>query len=515
MHIPLDRHSVIPLYLQIEETLRCAILDGSLKEGDKLPSTRMLAAELAISRLTVENAYGELAAKGFLEARRGSGAYVRHPYAPPAHTTGRPTPFDDGAFPVDPFTTGASRLDGHADTPLPPEVINFAAGIGNPRIFPQEAFRKVMHSVLRRHADEAFHYGDYCGYYPLRDTLARILSLQGIPARPEQILITNGSQQALSLVSQTLLRPGDTVLVEEPTYAEALTLFALQGIRTVPIPCDADGLCTDALPALLAAHRPALIYTIPNFQNPTGRCLSEPRRRQLVALAAAAGVTLLEDDFVGDLRYEGAALPSLRSLATGGGVIYIGTFSKMLMPSIRIGYLVADAVLYPRLAQRKHLDSFTTSSLLQRSLDAFVTVGSYQRQLQRACRLYRRLRDVAAEALARHLPEGCRMELPAGGLFLWLQLPPDIPVSRLMPLAWQEKVTFARGACFYRDNPQAEFTLRLNFSANTPERTLAGIERLARAMALCRAQSRHPGHTVESAAAENGDGVSNRPPPMI
>jgi len=503
MHIPLDRHSVIPLYLQIEETLRCAILDGSLKEGDKLPSTRVLAAELAVSRLTVENAYGELAAKGFLQARRGSGAYVCHPYAPPA----RPVA-EAATFPVDPFTTGASRLDGQADSPLPPDVINFAAGVGNPRIFPQEAFRKVMHSVLRRHAEEAFHYGDYCGYYPLRDTLARILSLQGIPARPEQILITNGSQQALSLVSQTLLRPGDTVLVEEPTYAEALTLFELQGIRTVPIPCDADGLCVDALPALLAAHRPALIYTIPNFHNPTGRCLSEPRRRQLVTLAGAAGVTLLEDDFVGDLRYQGAALPSLRALAAEGGVIYIGTFSKMLMPSIRIGYLVADAAIYPRLAQRKHMDSFTTSSLLQRSLDAFVTVGSYQRQLQRACRLYRRLRDVAADALARHLPPGCRVEQPEGGLFLWVQLPPDIPVSRLMPLAWQQKVTFARGACFYRNNPQAEFTLRLNFSAQTPERTVAGIERLARAMALCREQTR-------GLAPENADGVSNRPPPMI
>lgn len=500
MHIALDRHSVIPLYLQIEETLRAAILNGALAEGDKLPSTRTLAAELAVSRLTVENAYGELAAKGFLQARRGSGAYVRHPYAPAGTpATGQPAL----ETPVDPYTTSTSRLDGQPDAPLPPEVINFAAGTGNPRLFPQEAFRRVMHSVLRRHADAAFHYGDYCGYFPLRDTLARILSLQGIPARPEQILITNGSQQALSLVSQTLLRPGDRVLVEEPTYAEALTLFALQGVQIISIPCDQDGMCVEALPALLAAHRPALIYTIPNFHNPTGRCLSEPRRRRLVALAAAAGVPLLEDDFVGELRYQGAALPSLRSLATEGEVIYINTFSKIVMPGLRIGYLVAEGERYRQLAQRRHADSFASAGLLQRSLEAFVTVGSVQRQVQRACRLYRQHRDVMAAALRRHLPAGCHFELPEGGLFIWLQLPPEIPVSRLVPLAWRQQVTFARGDCFYRDHPQANFTLRLNFAANTPERIEEGIIRLAEAMRLCQMQ------------AQTGEGVSDRPPLMI
>ncbi len=484
VHIPLDRHNLIPLYLQIEEALRCAILDGTFKDGDKLPSTRTLASELSVSRLTTENAYAELGAKGLLQTRRGSGAYVRHPLSIPAIP-----PLDSNEpFPLDRFTTTTSRLDGYADIPLPGGFINFAAGIGSPMIFPLEEFRKIMQSVLRRHAEDAFSYGDYCGYYPLRDTLARILSVQGIPTRAEQVLITNGSQHAISLVSQLLLSAGDSVLVEEPTYAEALTLFSLHGINVVSIPCDQDGMEVDKLADLLEKHQPRLIYTIPNFHNPTGRCLSEARRYQLLNIVEQTDIPILEDDFVGDLRYNGATLPSLRSLSTRGNVIYVSTFSKMLLPSLRIGYLVADTRWYTPLARIKHADSFTSSNLIQRSLDAFVTVGRYEKQLQRACRLYKRHRDAMVAALRRYLPDGCHFEIPQGGLFIWLQLPVDVTISQLMPLAWQQKVTFARGSCFFKEDPRAEFSLRLNFASNTPELIAEGIERLSQAIVLCRQQ---------------------------
>ena len=170
MHIPLDRQQDIPLYLQIEEALRRAILGGTFADGDKLPSTRSLAAELSVSRLTVESAYAELTAKGLLQQRRGSGAYVRH--LQPAPMQQRPASRE--LFPADRFTTTTSRLDGYPDIPLPEHIINFAAGVGSPKVFPLEAFRKILLSILSRHAEEAFSYGDYCGYYPLRDTLSRI-----------------------------------------------------------------------------------------------------------------------------------------------------------------------------------------------------------------------------------------------------------------------------------------------------------------------------------------------------
>ncbi|CAI0703538.1 2-aminoadipate transaminase [Serratia entomophila] len=484
MHIPLDRRQDVPLYLQIEESLRRAILTGVFVDGDKLPSTRTLAAELAVSRLTVDNAYAELAAKGFLRQRRGSGAYVQHPLAQP-----RPArPAADAPFPPDSFTTLTSRLDGHADVPLPGHIINFAAGVGSPKVFPLEEFRKILLSVLSRHAEEAFSYGEYCGYYPLRDTLGRILSAQGIPTHAEQVLITNGSQHAISLIVQSLLAPGDTVIVEEPTYAEALGLLRLHRINIVTIPSDRHGMQVELLPALLEQHRPRLIYTIPNFHNPTGRCLSEARRRRLLAIAQQAGVVILEDDFVGDLRYQGKHLPALRSLAQPGAVIYVGTFSKMLLPSMRIGYLVADAEHYQRLARLKHVDSFTSSSLIQRALDAFVTVGRYDKQLRRAGRVYRQHLEVMAGALLRQLPPGCRFETPEGGLFIWLTLPPGGTTAALMPVAWRHGVTFARGECFYAQEQRGAQGLRLNFAANTPPLIEEGIARLSRAIEEVMAQ---------------------------
>lgn len=229
MHIPLDRQQDVPLYLQIEEVLRRAILGGTFADGDKLPSTRSLAAELSVSRLTVENAYAELRAKGFLQQRRGSGAYVQHLQPLPIWSL----PQSSEPFPADRFTTASSRLDGYPEIPLPKHTINFASGVGSPKVFPTEEFRKVLLSVLSRHAKEAFGYGDYCGYYPLRDTLGRILTAQGIPTRAEQLLITNGSQHAISLIFQTLLQLGDTVIVEGPTYSEALKLLRLHQINIV------------------------------------------------------------------------------------------------------------------------------------------------------------------------------------------------------------------------------------------------------------------------------------------
>ncbi len=176
------------------------------------------------------------------------------------------------------------------------------------------------------------------GYAPLREGIAHILASQGVQTRPENILITAGSQQAISLVSQTLLKPGDVILVESPTYSIAMELFRILGFRIVGVPVDGQGMQVEKLEKLLQQHHPKLIYTIPNFHNPTGTCLNSARRRQLIVLADRYNVPILEDDFVGDLRYEGRAQPSLKALDPGGQVIYISTFSKMLMPGLRVGF---------------------------------------------------------------------------------------------------------------------------------------------------------------------------------
>ena len=208
-----------------------------------------------------------------------------------------------------------------------PRPISFASGISDSRLFPAEEFRRALQTAMRRDGIDALEYGERKGYAPLRKGIAQILASQGLQAHPENILITAGSQQAIFLASQILLRPGDVILVEDPTYSAAIDLFRALGFQLVGIPGDGQGMQVERLETILQLHHPKLIYTMPNFHNPTGTCLSSPRRRQLILLAERYNVPILEDDFVGDLRYEGHAQPSLKSLDAGGQVFYVGSFS--------------------------------------------------------------------------------------------------------------------------------------------------------------------------------------------
>src|SRR5512147_3053803 len=423
MRIPLDRQSETPLYQQIKDYLRQGILSGSLAPDTRLPASRQLAQDLGVNRITVENAYAELEAEGLILSRLGSGTYVLAP------DTLSPLPKND---PEAPWPLWQQSLQGYRNTirnrpPKPkalrhPQPISFASGIGDANMFPADEFRKVLQTLMRRDGFDALNYGERNGYGPLRESITHILASQGLQTRPDDILITAGSQQALSLVSQLLLNPGDVILVENPTYSGALDLFRALGFKVVGIPVDDQGMQVDGLEKLLQQHHPRLIYTIPNFHNPTGTCLNGQRRRQLISLADRYNVPVLEDDFVGDLRYEGRAQPALKALDPGGRVIYISTFSKMLMPGLRVGFLAAEGPVYDCLVNFKRVNDLTTSTLIQRALETYVTVGRYQAHLRRSCQIFRRRRDVMLTAIKRYLPASVHCDSPQGGLFIWLQL---------------------------------------------------------------------------------------------
>jgi GntR family transcriptional regulator/MocR family aminotransferase len=236
------------------------------------------------------------------------------------------------------------------------------------------------------------------------------------------------------------------------------------------------------LEKLLRQHRPRLIFTIPNFQNPTGACLSGRRRRKLVALADRYNVPILEDDYVGELRYEGRSQPALKSLDPGGRVIYASTFSKMLMPGLRVGFLVAEGPIYDRLVSYKSVNDLTTSNLVQRALEMYVTVGRYQAHLRRSRRVYRERRDAMMLAIARHLPDGARVVSPQGGLYIWLRLPDNLSAQALLPLAYEEGVTFSPGSSAFLDGSAGERYMRLNFAAQLPDDIEEGIKRLGKAI---------------------------------
>jgi GntR family transcriptional regulator/MocR family aminotransferase len=233
----------------------------------------------------------------------------------------------------------------------------------------------------------------------------------------------------------------------------------------------------DSLERILSATRPKLIYTIPNFHNPTGICLSGGRRRALVDLATRFDVPILEDDYVGDLRYDGHDLPSLKTLDVRGGVIYVRTFSKMLMPGLRIGFILAQGPVLRQLEACKRVTDLASSSLIQRTLEAYITVGRYHAHLRRACRVYRRRRDHLLAALAAHMPPGAHWRTPAGGLFLWLGLPPGTDSAALAARASVRRVGLIPSSRFYPDQQDHPF-LRLNFACQPEEKIDEGIARL-------------------------------------
>jgi len=484
MRIPVDRQSHIPLYKQIKLHLQQGILSGSLVPDTRLPASRQLARDLGVNRNTVETAYSELEADGLIFSRVGSGTYVATslPLLPqPIESLDATWPLWQQNVQLGSLKPERLESDNIHSTVQHPNLISFAGGTSASRMFPADDFRKVLQNIMRRDGIAALEYGESNGYAPLRATIAHVLASQGLQARAENILVTAGSQQALSLVSQLLLTSGDTILVESPTYSGALELFRALGFTVIGIPMDKNGMVVECLEKLLQQHHPKLIYTIPNFHNPTGTCLGSTRRHELIVLADRYNVPILEDDFVGDLRYEGRTQPSLKALDPGGRVIYTNTFSKMLMPGLRVGYLFVDGPVYERLVNFKRVNDLASSTLIQRALEAYVTVGRYQAHLRRSCREFHKRRDAMIAALNRYLDD-VEFDVPQGGLFLWVRLPGEITADDLLQAASEEMVDFVPGSRFFPDDNQGNDWMRLNFVVHSPEKIDEGIKRLGTAI---------------------------------
>jgi len=496
MHITLDFSSRIPLYVQIKNFLSEEILSGSLEANNRLPSTRRLAAELGVNRITIANAYTELESEGLVYGRSGSGTYVS-----PGKKRLVDTDYSAADYPLwqqrlarESDTEAWWQSEAAASMESNPDVISFSSGMGAEELFPADDYRKALQSVLQQDRGDALGYGELAGYYPLRATISQILSEQGITANPENILITSGSQQAMNLVSRLLLRPGDTILLEDPSYSSAIELFRSLDTNLVGVPVDENGMQVEHVEELLQKTHPALIYTIPNFHNPTGACLSSARRRILVDLADRYNVPILEDEFVCDLRYEGNPRPALKALDSRGNIIYMSTFSKILMPGLRIGYLVASGPVFEQLLLSKRVNDLSTSELIQRALREYIAVGRYETHLNRARRLFRHRRDTMIAAMQRWLPEGTGWQEPQGGLFIWLRLPDGVTTSNLIPAALKEKVSFSPGNLFSVSEQFSSY-IRLNFSCQPPELIEEGIRRLGKAVKTsCKVSSNETNH---------------------
>jgi 2-aminoadipate transaminase len=368
-----------------------------------------------------------------------------------------------------------------------PDVISFAGGLPAPDLFPIERFKEAAEVVLTEMGERALQYGTTEGYQPLREMIAGNASKYGIQISADNVLITTGSQQALDLLGRIFINRGDRVLVESPTYLGALQAWNAYGVKYVTIPFDEDGMQTDQLESRLRTGL-KFIYVLPNFQNPTGVTLSRERRMQLVEMANAYGVPIVEDDPYGQLRYEGEHLPPVVVLDDeirakevpiySGNVIYTSTFSKILAPGLRLAWVVAPTEVIKKLVQAKQGCDLNTSTFNQ-YLAYEVANGPWMKtHIQTIRETYKERRDVMLKALAEYMPEGVNWTHPKGGLFLWATTPEGLDTQTIFKSAVEQKVAFVPGNSFHPLGGGAN-TMRLNFSCMKPDLIDEGIKRLA------------------------------------
>lgn len=359
------------------------------------------------------------------------------------------------------------------------KFINFASGLPDADLFPQQELQKLCNEVFQEEGKVALQYSAAEGYEPLRAFIAERLTRQGERTSTDNVLITHGSQQGLDLTARILLDPGDSIIIENPSYLAGIQIFDSYQVEYIPVPMDAEGMVVNQLEELIKTRTPKMIYTLPNFQNPTGLTLSLKRREKLVALAERYNVPILEDNAYGDLRYGGDPVPSLRAFKGGQTVISTGTFSKTIAPGIRVGWVVADKELIDRLAQVKQITDLHTNTFWQRVVYKYCTGGQLEPQIQRLCKAYKKKRDILLQCLERYLPKEVTWTYPEGGMFLLLTLPPSRDAEEVLKISMeQKKVAFIPGRTFFPGGGNLN-TIRLNFVSPRPEEIEEGIQKLS------------------------------------
>jgi len=364
-----------------------------------------------------------------------------------------------------------------------PQIISFGGGNPNKATFPVQAVEEIIRDVMQQNGADLLQYGATEGYMPLRQSvLEHMVCPKGVKADVENIIITTGSMQALAMLTKTMIDPGDAILVESPTFLGALQCFHSYQANCIPVEMDDDGVIIADLEAKIQQYHPKMFYCIPTFQNPTGKTLSPERRKQVAQLAAKYNIIVAEDDPYCELRYEGEAVPPIKSFDETGNVVMLCSFSKILSPGLRVGAAIGQEEIIRKITMLKQSGDTHTSNLSQAIADQFLRRGMLKPHLERICPLYKEQMDTMLGAIKEHFPAGCTFTKPQGGLFVWGNLP-AMNCSMLdfaKRCAQEAKVAFVPGQHFYADpNTMGLTTLRLNFSACTPEQIQVGVERLA------------------------------------
>ncbi|MDR3542066.1 MAG: PLP-dependent aminotransferase family protein [Desulfosporosinus sp.] len=465
-----------PLYLQIALLIADKIQKQILPSGTKLPPERELADLFAVSRTTAINAYRKLEQQGLVWTKVGSGTYVAQ--ARDAESLFEvPWPQLFTAYPQNPL---ASILRDIVSTPAP-GTISLAPGMPDPALYPMETFTELFNHNIGRTPPSDFGYIPIEGYNPLRRAIAAMLSEKGISASTENIITLSGSQQGLYLLSKVLLEPGDYVVMEASTFIGAIQVFQSAGARILSLPCS-EKLSLELLEDYLIRYRPKLLYMIPTYQNPTGRVMPAHERQNLIKLAKHHRLVIVEDDPYSDLYYGEQPPQALKALDSYGGVVYLGTFSKILFPGLRTGYLAGPPVLINRLALEKQLIDLHSNNIAQWLMAMFLNEGKLAGHLTTVRREYKKRRDTMAKALRRLCANDIEFNVPEGGFYFWCKLKQSGTSQQLLQEAVKNRISFVPGEAFHTV-PTLDNEFRLCFTTHNEAVLLESVQRLAKTFA--------------------------------
>jgi len=487
--------SHVPLYVQIRDQLRAMVHTGELRPGDRIPASRELAHSLGVHRTTVANAYAELESEGLIQGHVGRGTFIRHD---PGEESARgsangATNGQKGFAPAPPnLSNGALRWESlfadergeEALSRIYPEaasgVIALVAARPAEEFFPVEELRSCVQAVLKQSGGEILQLGSSDGYAPLKRELLEQLSREGLRLKSEQLLVTAGVQQSLDLICKAFLRPGDAVVLEDPTYPGSMTVFTTARVRCLGVPVRTAagapaGIDLEGVEAALAQNRVKFILVTPDWQNPTGASLPIESRRRLLELAARHQVALVEDCIYSRLSFSGRRLPSLRALDQKGIVIQIDSFSKIAFPGLRVGWCIAPENVIERLRLVKQATDLHTDQLAQATLAEFTRRGGLERHVKKMRRVYADRCEALMRALAKHMPQGVEWTRPEGGMCVWVTLPAGYDASELLIHARERGVLFAPGRYFFVQAPRPN-VFRLGFAGADEKKIARGVE---------------------------------------
>jgi DNA-binding transcriptional MocR family regulator len=472
MKLVINRQSKVPLAQQIHRAIADRILSGHLKRGTRLPSVRQLAKMLKVSPVTVVHALDLLESEGLITRVQGKGTFVyeEHVETDQAKDQTQSLPVTDYLYRSLYWQYQKNEVS-----------IDFAQSVVHPSLLPIRALADSIRCLIREEPDVLVQYGEIQGDLALRQALARYISGERITVSAHEILVTNGSQQAIDLVARSFVGPQDVVITEEPTYTAAIDAFRSRGATVLSVPVDENGMRIDRLIPLLDRFTPKLIYTIPTFHNPTGTVMSVKRRRELIAIASEIHCLVLEDDPWSEIHFDEPPPPHLKSMDEAGIVIYIKGLGKILSPGCRIGFLIANGTVLERLVAAKTNADLGNPLLNQKVILPLFENGSIRESLRGLRETLRHRRDLTLRLLEQHAPDGVTWEIPKGGFNVWLSLPEGANANELLAKAEKEGIRFLPGsAC---DPNQIQWRhLRISYSQTTEDDLKEGITSLCRLM---------------------------------